>query len=478
MANLLKSVVLACCLLVTGLDTTFVQASSLSGVEAAVLQEAHGHVYKRAFKDWEREIWDDPQPATVGDALTEGMQIGTGDSSWAQVTWPNVSTRAWANTLYAIAPNKRLVYLTSGEMLYHLDKKRKDSDSYFVWTKLLSARIRGTTVLFQSTPEMSRVTVLEGTIEVLNRVDHSSITLKPGVVYEIKRKGGESGLPPAATNNVVAPAATNNVVAPVATNTLTDVVAATGKPVVLFETGQTISSLLPVDTGKLLAMPILTSLTEPLSSLPLVRTAMSAVDSLLGGALTLPIEQKLLKRSVEILAVPMRLSYTTTNDALAALSLPQAAIQYFPPSAVTGGMNMDLTALRHEGIVPSQLQNIAGATGNVGCASMASVSALSGLSGITAGGATMSAISGVSGIAAMPNLSGVSSALLTPTAAMVPVSAPTVGTALITGVVPQATSPPVTSLISGTTSLLNTTTNTVTNTLNNTLSGVRSLLGR
>jgi hypothetical protein len=467
-----KCLVLVCSLLITGFDATCALASSLSGVATAVLQEAHGHVYKRAFKDWEREIWGDPQPASVGDTLAEGMQIGTGDSSWAQVTWPNVSTRAWANSLYAIAPNKRLVYLTSGEMLYHLEKKRKDSDSYYVWTKLLSARIRGTTVLFQATPEMSRVTVLEGTIEVLNRLDNSTITMKPGVVYEVRRKQGEqgpeSGRTPADTKDETSgpPVATNETIKGAQPRTMTDLAAAGAKPVVLFETDETVSSLLPVDTGKLLDTPILTALTEPLTSLPLVRTAMSAVDSLIGGALTPLLEQKLFKKRVEILAVPMRLSYTTTSDALTALSLPQGAAGYFPPRAVTGALQTNLSGLDQEGSLSSRLQNLTSSTGNISPAAIAGgVSAMSGLTGVSGGGASA------------PALSGVSSALLTPTASMGPTPGAAVGTALITGVVSPTTSGTLSPVVSGTTSLLNTTTNTVTNTLNTTLSGVRSLLG-
>lgn len=174
--------------------------SPVAGITAgtsAQLTEARGTVYKRGFIDWTREEWGDPEPAAVGDVLLEGSQLGTGDKSWAQVSWPNVTTRAWANTVFAIAPNQRLVYLIGGEMLFNLKKERKDKKDYVVWTKVLQARIRGTTVLVQATPTVSRISVLEGCVDVMNRLDHSVMRVKPGVVYEI-RTPAASGPPPGA----------------------------------------------------------------------------------------------------------------------------------------------------------------------------------------------------------------------------------------------------------------------------------------
>jgi FecR protein len=158
----------------------------VSGEAIASITSLHGTVFKRGFVDWGKELWGEPESAVVNDKLREGMQIGTGNESWAEVAWPNVKTRAWSNTVFAIAPNKRLVYLTGGEMLFRLDKNRKDKDqSYYIWTKVLQARIRGTTVLVQAKGDRTRFTVMEGTVEVTNRLDHSKVTIKPGVVYEV-----------------------------------------------------------------------------------------------------------------------------------------------------------------------------------------------------------------------------------------------------------------------------------------------------
>ncbi len=162
-----------------------------SDAVTARLTEAHGRIFKRGFVDWEKELWGDPEKASIGDLLHEGMQLGTGAKSWAQISWPSVTTRAWENTVFAIAPNKKLVYLIGGEMLFSLDKKRKQKGDYYVWTKVLQARVRGTTVVVQATDEASRISVLEGCIDVLNRIDHNVIRIVPGVVYEIRHSSGE-----------------------------------------------------------------------------------------------------------------------------------------------------------------------------------------------------------------------------------------------------------------------------------------------
>lgn len=170
-------------------------APASSSAISARVAETHGTVFKRGFVDWEKEEWADPEPARAGDDLSEGMQVGTGDKSWAEVTWPTVTTRAWANSVFAVAPNQRLVYLLGGQMLFNLDKHRKDKKDFFVWTKVLQARIRGTTVMVQCTHDVSRITVLEGVVEVMNRLDKSVVKVGPGVVYEIKTPG-TNPLPP------------------------------------------------------------------------------------------------------------------------------------------------------------------------------------------------------------------------------------------------------------------------------------------
>jgi hypothetical protein len=165
----------------------------------AILTDAHNTVFKRDFIDWDRDKFGDPQPAKIGDLLKEGMQVGTGSQSWAQISWPKVTTRTWENSVVSIAPNKKIVYLREGEMLFQRDNKQhQDQFSYVIWTKVLQVRVRGTTLLVQATPEYSRVSVLEGDVDVVNRLDNSVVNIRPGVVYEVRTGAPPNSLPPKA----------------------------------------------------------------------------------------------------------------------------------------------------------------------------------------------------------------------------------------------------------------------------------------
>lgn len=274
--------------------TLLVLTSLTSGLVAhadndrtAKLTEKHGDVYKRGFIDWNREEWGDPAPAHLGEHLAEGMQLGTGNKSWAQLTWKNVSARAWENSVYAIAPNQRLVYLMGGEMLFQLDKKRKDKTAaYYVWTKLLQARMRGTTALVQANNDIARVTVLEGTIDVLNRVDHSLVRLKPGVVYEIRSRdsalpGGIAPMVTQAKSNIASSATSSSGgggggASARSINSIT-VPGATALP--LFDSGSTVTSLLPLSPVAALAHPLLQGFTSQLPSLGLISSALSGLPA-------------------------------------------------------------------------------------------------------------------------------------------------------------------------------------------------------
>jgi hypothetical protein len=160
----------------------------------AILTEVHNQVSKRSFVDWTRHIWGEPCQGKLGDLLPEGTQLGTGDRSWAQISWPRITTRIWEDSVVAIAPNKKIVYLLNGEMLFILDKNHKVSENIEIWTKLLQARVHGTTILVQSTSDFCRVAVLEGNLDVTNRLDNSVVHLEPGVVYEVR-----TGAPPPPT---------------------------------------------------------------------------------------------------------------------------------------------------------------------------------------------------------------------------------------------------------------------------------------
>lgn len=153
---------------------------------AVTLTEVHGNVFKRGFIDFIKQIFGNPIPAKMHDKLHDGTQVGTGQDSWAQLTWPEVVARTWANTVVQIMPNKRIVYLADGEMLFRLKKDSDTSSDYSIWTKVLQTRVRGTSLILQRTPNVTRLTVLEGHVEAKNLIDQSEVQLGPGAVYEVR----------------------------------------------------------------------------------------------------------------------------------------------------------------------------------------------------------------------------------------------------------------------------------------------------
>ena len=275
----------------------------------AVLTAKHGTVFKREFRDWNREEWGDPAAAEVADQLREGMQIGTGNDSWAEVQWPNVKTRAWANTVFAVAPNKRLVYLTGGEMLFRLDKHRKDKDDYYIWTKVLQARIRGTTVLVQAKGQITRFTVMEGTVEVTNRLDKSRVMLHPGSVWEIKGYGQ-----PTSTkidkNEAYKP--TPLAVPKKLDSSITEITYDATNYLPVFQDKFSASNVYASNREALLNHPLLTA-GEAIDSLPLIQEAQKDLP---GFNKLLPIKladsarlTKVIASSVDLLAVPSKANY-------------------------------------------------------------------------------------------------------------------------------------------------------------------------
>lgn len=171
-----------------------VYSANVTSDSGAILTEVYNQVSKRGFIDWTRHIWGEPSQGRIGDLLPEGTQVGTGDKSWAQISWPKSTARIWEDTVVSIAPNKRIVYLLNGEMLFVLDKNHKVSENVEIWTKLLQARVHGTTILVQSSSDFCRIAVLEGNLDVSNRLDNSMVHLEPGVVYEVR-----TGAPPPPT---------------------------------------------------------------------------------------------------------------------------------------------------------------------------------------------------------------------------------------------------------------------------------------
>ncbi|MFN8656953.1 MAG: FecR domain-containing protein [Candidatus Obscuribacterales bacterium] len=394
--NAMLRLLVSLILIVASMPTCSAAPSSSTAAQAqfaAKLTEARGSVYKRGFIDWNREQWGEPAPAKAGDALNEGMQVGTGDNSWAQISWTNIKTRAWANSVYAIAPNQRLVYLIGGEMLFQLDKNRKDKSEYHVWTNLLHARIRGTTVLVQSTGEVSRVTCLEGHIDVINRTDNSVIHLKPGAVYEIKSVPSVDGAADAA-EVVGRPTASLSNLTPITAQN-------TARPV--FETNKTTSTVYLVDKQALLSHPLLTNFESPLPSLPLINDALGALGlpNLIGQIVPQTLKH-VLGDVFEIAQLPTRLNYRIGPDAGGLFSVNPNSLSLQPPDGI---LNLPETAMLLDPKAVPGLGNAGGLVTQISPLSPQSqllpgVTALPGVSSITSATGTLSSLSAVTGTSA------------------------------------------------------------------------------
>jgi hypothetical protein len=155
----------------------------------ALLVRATGDVRKADMIDESRELIGEPRPAKVNDLLPEGSVLGTGKNSWAEVKWTSVVSRIWQDTVIQIRPSKRLVFLQEGSLRFQLKKDRPDKAPYDIRTKVLQARVHGTTVYVECRKDVEKISVLEGNIDVKNLQNNSVIHLTPGVVYEIRVLG-------------------------------------------------------------------------------------------------------------------------------------------------------------------------------------------------------------------------------------------------------------------------------------------------
>lgn len=250
----------------------------------AELSEVQGQVFKRLF-DLLSFVLGSPIKASLKDKLTDGSQVGTGSNSWSEISWPEVVTRQWANTVVKVLPGKRTVFLANGDMLFRLKKEGTSSD-YNVWTKVLQARIRGTTVLFQRTSEVTRVCVVEGRISVKNLIDGSEVSLGPGAVYEVLTPGGQGKpendempwasptepperMPPISLDESDPKwqADRKNAVLPAHEICQTDI-----PPVHMFGTPQSSTSIWVEDRTAVLNHPLIREFQQPLDSYPLIKS--------------------------------------------------------------------------------------------------------------------------------------------------------------------------------------------------------------
>ena len=92
--------------------------------------------------------------------VREGTSVRTGGDSRAELTFIDLTiTRLGANTLYSFKKAGRHAELKNGSSLLRVPK---DSGGATIFSGAITAGITGTTLIFETTRTMSRLTVLEG----------------------------------------------------------------------------------------------------------------------------------------------------------------------------------------------------------------------------------------------------------------------------------------------------------------------------
>lgn len=336
------AVIMAVC----GFTASAIGQNGLAPGYVATLTGLHGAVLKQDFVNREdRAELGSWKEASLNDNLAEGMRVATGKDSWAEVTWPHVKTRAWSNSVFSITPSQRLIYLTSGEMLFQLDKHRPDSTAYKIQTKVLQARIRGTTVLVQAKDNTTRITVLEGKIDIENLRDKSLVTITPGVVYEVKGFNM-----PATTERI--PNVNNQASIP-------DISYDSTSPVRLFDDNLAATKLYAANRVRLIHHPLVNLCSGPICSLPLIETELRDVPGYsveASGAVRLAsVDNRRLGRicydSCKIVKVPSRADYSISDAVNKNMKLPPIAYTEMRPTAVTQD-----TSLVRQAVVPVRAQ--------------------------------------------------------------------------------------------------------------------------
>jgi hypothetical protein len=220
------------------------------------------------------------------------------------------------------------VYLTGGEMLFRLDKNRRDKDDYYIWTKVLQARIRGTTVLVQAKGPVTRFTVMEGVVELTNRLDKSRTILRPGAVWEIKAfntqpKKGQDAKPQAIQKGF--------------DGSIGDITYDPQNALPVFQDKFAVSTAYAANSQALLDHPLL-KVGDTIDSLPLIQQALKDVPGF-SPLLQIKVadaakQTNVISSAVELLAVPSKANYFVGQSIGKELKLPAVATYDLAPDGV------------------------------------------------------------------------------------------------------------------------------------------------
>ncbi|MBY0550875.1 MAG: FecR family protein [Candidatus Obscuribacterales bacterium] len=330
---------------------------------SALLKQAVGSVMRAEMIDESKQLLGEAMPAKVNDLLSEGSVIGTGARSWAELKWTSVTSRIWQNSVVQIRPSKRSVYLQEGGLTFNLKKDRPDKAPYDIRTKVLQARIHGTTVQVLAHGNVEKISVLEGNIDVRNLQNGSVVHLTPGVVYEVQVRGVIKTTSP--TYNLF-----NNKPGTSKAEPVGELPGATGRSIaeapeirlnprrgeLIFQDSHTRALAYTANSKAILEHPLIGG-SNPIPSIDLIEGAIGNLptECAVDGKL-----DRVIAKNFKISRVPSRTSYAIGPNVGEGLPLPQVAMTDNAPSGKLENVAVPrviTTAPRVQMMVPIPVEN-------------------------------------------------------------------------------------------------------------------------
>ena len=308
---------------VGGVDTDFLSN------DYGLARETRGEVTKSLPKDEAKTAYGEFLAVKNAEKLSEGTLVKTGDRSSVSIDWMHNAksiglTRLWANTIATVSTKTKLVHLQRGE-LHHNKIEQKGSD-HVIETKLLQARIHGTTVHMwveqRGDQEIHRIVVSEmggpKPVEVLNRINGSRVVLRPGIVLEIRGAIQPPPPQPVPVSSAASPSS--------------NICLKPDKGELIFQDSKTQMFVYVADSKAILSHPAVIGGNglNPIPSLDLIRRDMAKVpskDDLLGNmveaAFNLGKPDKLITKNFSIACAPTKSRYFIGPNVGSSIELPQ-----------------------------------------------------------------------------------------------------------------------------------------------------------
>jgi hypothetical protein len=166
-------------------------------MECAKATVVNGNVVKAIPDKQNRIVANVKTPCKVGDLLPNGSVVQTGKEtkSFAELKWGTGKiTRIWKDSIVRVFCRESgrvdTVCVLGGSMLFRKDHKDPEDPDQWVETKLLQARIHGTTVTVHVLPYETKFKVVEGgPVFTKNKVTGEVKEISAGTELVVSSKG-------------------------------------------------------------------------------------------------------------------------------------------------------------------------------------------------------------------------------------------------------------------------------------------------